>query len=175
MWRRGIGLAVGVETAVFDAATPTIEGFFEWRSEGRLLAPAFRLGLAATDDAPFDSARSVTLFAAVARFEGCPILVPLTDFLTLQPCAALGLGAVYGAARDLTHPAPQTVFWADAALTLRLRATVGATFLELSGGGVRPLTQPVFGFDDPTGAFRALYSVPPVGAVASFGAGVRFP
>ncbi len=157
---------------MIDAWTPTIDAFYELRSAGRLVAPAVRVGVSVSDNAFNDATRAASLFTGVVRLEGCPVLLPLAEFLTVQPCGGVGVGLLYGAGRSVAQPQSSTSLWLDATLVIRLRATFGATFFELSGGAVVPITEPNIQFATP---FVAIHQVPDLGALFAFGAGVRFP
>jgi hypothetical protein len=109
-----------------------------------------------------------------ARAEGC-IRIRIVTAIWGLPCGGLDAGSLRGEGLNqgaISHPASDTVLWASASVTGRLRAEVWKPlFLELDASLVFPFQHQRFVFEQPS---YQIYEVPWVGRRLEAGLGVHF-
>jgi hypothetical protein len=129
-------------------------------------------------------ARTADFLLVAAHADGCPGYLRIPGRVTLGACAGLDAGVVNAEGTHAVTPHTTDPIWLDLTFVGRAEWLMGtwsgwATFADLEGGLMVPLTRVKFGTDtgpeSAPGSFQSVYVVPPVAAVGSIGAGVRFP
>jgi hypothetical protein len=189
--RWGVGAAFTVATGVAQGgvAGGSVYGeVMSHRSESEVesavaFAPSARLGVTFASNGAFE-ARTVESLLVAAHADGCPGYLRIPGRVTLGACMGVDAGVVNASAPRAVTPHTADPLWLDLTLLGRVRWLAGtwsgwATYAELEGGMMVPLTRPNFGTDtgpeSAPGGFQSVYSVPPVAAVGSIGAKVCFP
>jgi hypothetical protein len=145
-------------------------GYVELESS-RGLAPSARLAAFGAANGAF-AGRSASFLIVAGRLDGCPVRLG-SRTLSVRPCLAASLGLIRAEGISVADATVADRVWLDLSALARLRWAPGAgrVFLEIDGGLAIPLLRSTFVFESPT---VVVHQVPPAGAVASAGAGVRF-
>jgi hypothetical protein len=175
-----VGAAFTLTTGVAPDALAGGFVFGDVESDARgLFSPSGRLGVGFAANGAFQSA-SATFTRTVAHADGCPLRLGPAGGVSLRACVGVDAGFVHAEAIHAPVPSVRDPFWADVTLLGRGRWTMRSLFVELEGGLMLPLTWVTFQTDSappnaPGGTLGTVYKVPPAAAVASIGAGLRFP
>jgi hypothetical protein len=109
---------------------------------------------------------------ALGRLELCPVSVPLSEPLRLDPCATVEVGRLTARGADATV-VPVTVerWWVAPGATLSLHAHFDSWFVRAGASALFPATRDEFVFREPD---RSVHQASPVVAAVSLGLGIQF-
>jgi hypothetical protein len=142
-----------------------------------IFAPSYRASVLITGaSATFADGVGAHVLWILARLELCPVRFPLQDdSVALGVCAGLDGGMLRSEGTGLPHPGTEIRPWFAPVSVGRVTWNLpGGLSVEGSGGITVPLER--YGFDYQRGALSVNVSqAPALGAVATLGAGYRFP
>ncbi len=173
-WRFAVGLGAGSPMHAAPGTPLGIDvllrvGRSDSSASGRVAVTHWRLTIEVDQ-------RSASFRGWGGSAEACPLAWPAAGLLSLEPCAAVTLGALEGHGREsatLPSPGQSTIFWADARAVGRLRVAPTRLF-ELEGEGFLafPLRRHAFVFERPK---ATVFEIPTVGTGFRVGLLLHFP
>ncbi len=143
------------------------------RDVAALLAPAFRLGVAAYGDRAVDATAGAARFTWwVGQLDVCPVRFPVGARVRLEPCAGAEVGVLVASASGVTDEQSHARPWVSVRGLARLEWTVfGPVALEAYAGLRAPITRESFVFDPDT----HVYTPPSLMVAGGMGLGAHFP
>ena len=177
-WSYGVGAQLGVRAGLAPEWASVWSAFLEARrASSRPFSFSARLAFLRAPTISHTGNFGTTEYSWWAgRVEGCPVRLPLYEWLEWLPCAGAHVGRLIATGETLSNAGViyrTSQIWLDGFASSRLELRVaGWLSLQAQAELVVPITRYQFAFDNPD---TLVYAVPPLAGAAFAGVEVRFP